>query len=451
MSNATADGTAAAFAVAEHALDAINHPARASLGHAARLELVSQARRIANRMNALVSVLVAEADQAGSSMAVKGTPMTTWLGMNSPVSPKESAGMVFTGRDLAAHPETKNAALSGQIGVRQARSISGVLDQLPDDLDDQQRAAAEQILVDRAKTTPAEKLSTMAQQVLDAVSPNHPDNDTEQQLARLDAQRNRARLRRSLTFYSDGDGSTIIKGSLPTLDAAGFVKLIEAYCESDRRRGRDQADRLAETRTPEQRRADALLTLVAQHQRDRRAPAIAGDRPRLVVTIREQDLRDRAEAAGLLESGEQITSGELRRLCCDADLLAAVLGAESEILDIGRTHRLVTPAIRRALSIRDGGCVFPGCDAPDSRCDAHHVQPWQAGGKTCLTNLVLLCPHHHQLVEPPRLWTGPPPDRWEIRLNRHGLPEAIPPKRIDPERKPIPCRRQARPSLPLAV
>ncbi len=217
MSNATADGTAAAFAVAEHALDSINHPARASLGHAARLELVSQARRIANRMNALVSVLVAEADSAGSSMAVKGTPMTTWLGMNSPVSAKEAAGMVFTGRDLVAQDGVRDAALAGQIGVSQARSITKVLTQLPADLDTEQRAKAEQILVDRATTTPAEKLATMAQQVLDAVSPNHLDNDTEQQLARLDAQRNRARLRRSLTFHPDGDGIHHHQGQFPDL------------------------------------------------------------------------------------------------------------------------------------------------------------------------------------------------------------------------------------------
>ncbi len=424
-------------------LDSIDHAARARLGHEQRLGLVTKVCSAASRLEALRGVIVAEADAAGSSLAVKGTPTTTWLGMNSPVSPKEAAGLVFTGRDLAAHPETRDAALSGQIGVRQARSISGVLDQLPEDLDDQQRAAAEQILVDRARTTPAEKLSTMGQSVLDAVSPNHPENDPERQLAKLDAQRNRARLRRSLTFSSDGDGSTIIRGSLPTLDAAGFVKLIEAYRESDRRRGRDQADRLAETRTPEQRRADALLMLVAEHQRARRAPSVAGDRPRLVVTIREQDLRDRAEMAGLIEHDQQITAGELRRLCCDADLLPAVLGAESEVLDIGRTQRLVTPAIRRALSIRDGGCVFPGCDAPDVRCDAHHIYPWYMGGKTSLDNLVLLCPHHHQLVEPCRFWTGPPPDRWEIRLDRNGLPEVIPPKRVDPERKPIPCRRGA--------
>lgn len=65
----------------------------------------------------------------------------------------------------------------------------------------------------------------------------------------------------------------------------------------------------------------------------------------------------------------------MRRLCCDADLMPVVLGAASEILDVGRTQRLVTPAIRKALSLRDGGCVFPNCTAPDASCEAHHLQP----------------------------------------------------------------------------
>ena len=45
---------------------------------------------------------------------------------------------------------------------------------------------------------------------------------------------------------------------------------------------------------------------------------------------------------------------------------------------------------------RDGGCVFPGCNA--RRCDAHHVVHWMDGGLTSLHNLVLLCRRHHTWV-----------------------------------------------------
>ena len=222
------------------------------------------------------------------------------------------------------------------------------------------------------------------------------------------------------------------------------MKVIDSYTEADRRRLRDQTEQATEIRSPGQRRADALMAMLDDLENHRRTPTVAGDRPRVVVTINEADLRQRAEVAGVLDSGQPVSAGELRQLCCDADLMPAVLGSQSEVLDIGRIQRLVTPAIRRALSLRDGGCVFPNCDKPDSCCEAHHVDPWWNGGATALDNLALLCPHHHGLVEPARMWQGQPPDRWQVRMTQQGFPELIPPAAHDPERRPVPGNRRSR-------
>jgi len=48
-----------------------------------------------------------------------------------------------------------------------------------------------------------------------------------------------------------------------------------------------------------------------------------------------------------------------------------------------------------ALAVRDGGCVWLGCDMPVGWTDAHHITPWEHGGPTDLANLALLCRHHH--------------------------------------------------------
>lgn len=433
--------TAAVVSAMTALLDGVDHGQRAGLGHQARLDLVAAARTFATRVDALLSVLVAEADEAGSSLAVKGTPLSTWLALSGQTSTKEANAAVFSGRDLTAQPQVRDAALAGTIGVRQARSIHKVLGELPTDLSDGQRQQAERLLLERAATNPADKLAAMREQVLAQVAPEHPEISRESELARLDAQRKRALTTRSLTFTRDGRGSTLFSGSLPSVEAARFVKIIDAYAESDRRRGRDEDDRLAPTRTPEQRRADALVAMLNDHQGVRQAPAVAGDRPRVVVVMQESDLRQRAEAVGRLDTGEPISARDLRRLCCDAELVPAVLGSRSEVLDIGRAQRLVTPAIRRALSLRDGGCAFTDCRKPDTHCEAHHIRPWWDGGATALDNLVLLCPHHHSLVEPPRMWSGPPPDRWQVRLDRNGLPEFIPPERVDPSQSPRPGNR----------
>ena len=75
-----------------------------------------------------------------------------------------------------------------------------------------------------------------------------------------------------------------------------------------------------------------------------------------------------------------------------------VLGSQSQPLDVGRTKRLVTPALLAALWARDKGCTFPGCGRPPQWSDAHHVKHWVDGGPTALLNLALLCAFHHTWV-----------------------------------------------------
>ena len=88
----------------------------------------------------------------------------------------------------------------------------------------------------------------------------------------------------------------------------------------------------------------------------------------------------------------------LRRLACDASVRRVVLSGRSEPLDVGRRTPVISPAMRRALIVRDGRCRFPGCDRPHHWCDAHHVVQWTEGGPTAVANLILLCRRHHGLV-----------------------------------------------------
>ncbi|MDQ3895253.1 MAG: HNH endonuclease, partial [Actinomycetota bacterium] len=60
-------------------------------------------------------------------------------------------------------------------------------------------------------------------------------------------------------------------------------------------------------------------------------------------------------------------------------------------------RRSVPPALRRALTVRDRGCRFPGC-GNERFLDAHHIEHWARGGETSLDNLLLLCRRHHRLV-----------------------------------------------------
>jgi hypothetical protein len=70
--------------------------------------------------------------------------------------------------------------------------------------------------------------------------------------------------------------------------------------------------------------------------------------------------------------------------------------ADGSVLDVGRRTRALSPGLRRTLEHRDAGCRFPGCG--NRLCDAHHVEPWAAGGATSLANTLLLCRRHHRAV-----------------------------------------------------
>ena len=125
---------------------------------------------------------------------------------------------------------------------------------------------------------------------------------------------------------------------------------------------------------------------------------VSGERPHVVVTMDIASLERRAGRRLDLEDVGRIDGETARRLACDSTVSRVITGAASQPLDVGRKTKVVPPALRRAVAVRDGGCAFPGCDRPSSWCDAHHVDHWADGGTTSIDNLVLLCRRHHRLV-----------------------------------------------------
>ncbi|HEX5336422.1 MAG TPA: DUF222 domain-containing protein [Propionicimonas sp.] len=419
---------------AVRALDAIEgildgfDAAQAARGE--RLACAQRARALASRLTAVAGLLLAKAEATQESMSAAGTPTSSWLTVKGGVSKREAAGFLHQAQELAAHPEVADAATAGRISVNQARAIHTVLGGL-DGLSETQQAQAEELLLDLAGTMDTDRLAKAAPQVLAQVAPQQAEESLERRLQR---QAEAAQHNRSLVFGRDGNGSVTFSGCLPLVDGEAWIAILDAYTESRRRAALEERDPLARSLSPQQRRADALVAMIGNHQRGKRAPRVAGDRPRIMVTLDYDKLLRDAAGAGLIGMDEPISAGDLRRLCCDGGLLPAVLGGPSQVLDVGRERRLVTPDIRAALDLRDGGCIFPGCQARACTCDAHHVVPWSRGGPTALSNLCLLCHHHHALLEPARYGTR---DQWEVRIAEDGIPEVIPPRRCDPQRRPI--------------
>lgn len=112
-----------------------------------------------------------------------------------------------------------------------------------------------------------------------------------------------------------------------------------------------------------------------------------------------------------------------RQQACANRIIPMVLGSASQPLDVGRAQRLFPRAIRRALHVRDRGCIVPGCTVPAAWCDGHHTRPWERGGPTSLANAALLCRNHHGATHKALL---------TIHLEADGLPSVSLPKSVDP-------------------
>ena len=414
-------------------LDALTAPDsvmdRALFTDAQRVSLAEAGLTALGRLTGLVQTLIVEADRAGSPQVAVGVGTLSWLHDSHRLTRSEAGALVRQGHDLAGLPQLHQAVLAGEASPAQARAVSRVLAKLPADLPDTTLREAEATMVGYCTQFDSTELGRLTKHLLEVVAPEVAEEETARRLERELAT---ARANRHLSFVPDGFGSTLIRGSLPTAEAELLRAQIDAIAHQHHRRALDCADPLAEQTSPGQRRADALIELAHAAARHQDAPRHGGDRPRVMVLIEHQRLLADCRDAHLLDSSTHLTATQLRQLACDAGILPAVLGGKGEVLDVGREHRLVTPPIRAALTARDRGCVFPGCDRPAAACDAHHVIPWYRGGPTALNNLVLLCRHHHNTVEPDH---RDPHSRWQVRID-DGIPVVIPPVRVDPRQRP---------------
>lgn len=302
------------------------------------------------------------------------------------------------------------AAGAGAVNLAQARVIVRCLDDLPKEVPAEVVDKAEAAMVDYAARFAPKQLAMLGRRILEAVAPELVD---EQEGRRLKDLESAARRRTRFAMRRMGDGTTTISGRVPDATATRLATYLESFANPrrDTEPATDdgtQGDPVARLTYP--RRMGEALCRLLECVDPARLPVHGGDATTVIVTISLDTLRGQLGTADLLGAGhipgdvesagagESISAGEARRLACNANLIPAVLGGNSEVLDLGRAQRLYTPAQRRALLLRDKTCRAEGCDIPGTWAEAHHWVPWSQGGQTNLDDGVLLCSHHHHRV-----------------------------------------------------
>ena len=394
--------------------------------------------------------LVRELDARAIPVGQGATSTAAWLRGHLRLSPYAARSLLALATALDRSAALDTAVGAGAVTAEQAIVIDEALGDLPAEVSQQVRADAEACLIGYASQFEPPVLRRLGARILAQVAPDVAERLEADKLAR---EAERARAQRALRLTGLGDGRTRITGWLDSEAAAIVNAALDPLCTPT---GGD-------TRSPAQRRADALTDVCALALRSDQLPASGGEAAHVVVTLPYPWLQTQTGAGGfgaggfggggfggspsgfgggdgggcgggagglgttVLDTGERLTPEQARRIACDAGIIPVVLDGDGQPLDVGRTKRLVTAALHRALTIRDGGCAFPGCDRPARWCQVHHIRHWADGGDTSLANTTLLCGHHHGAVHH---------DGWGVRLAADGHPEFIPPAYVDPQRRP---------------
>jgi hypothetical protein len=190
------------------------------------------------------------------------------------------------------------------------------------------------------------------------------------------------------------EAAVVLKAIATARERAWKGERVSAEGPSARAADADQSSRTPRAERPKLTRADALVAVAESYLASGRE--IGGPPVEIVVHVEADALtaHDSAEG-GTLEDGTSLPRATVERLACDAGVVT-VIDRSGSPLDVGRRRRTIPTALRRALRLRDRGCVYPGCE--NKRVDGHHVTPWSRGGATELSNLASLCRSHHRYV-----------------------------------------------------
>ncbi|HEV7870433.1 MAG TPA: DUF222 domain-containing protein [Modestobacter sp.] len=365
-------------------------------------ELAGEIRSGAVRLAAATASwlrLVAEFDERGGWAGVGIRSCAHWLAWQCGMSPGAAREHVRVARALGGLPLTAAAFADGRLSYSKVREVTRVAD-----------AGTEVELVELAGHTTASQLARVvrAWRRSDEVD------------AGVVAEK------RLFRWHWDDDGMLTLQVRMDGEAGAALLAAVESLAERDARRERAAAKKAAAgsadaaRRCPEHpdafpregmsvRRCRALAQL-AEAAAD--AGRRVGDPPRREVVVHvDADVLAEDAAAGRahLEGGPALHPAQVRRLLCEASVVA-IVERDGEPLALGRRRRLATKAQRRALLARDGGCVRPGCtENRIERLHAHHLTPWRLGGRTDVSAMVLLCDVDHGLVHDE-----------ELRMERHG-------------------------------
>ena len=360
--------------------------------------------------------VIRELDQRGFAASTGATSTAAWLAHRLLIDPARAHAEVRAAHQLDPDADTPpppgvltpslppgtlalaatgRALLAGDLSRAHADAVAALIRALPLPTALGQRTdlhtRAETWLLDQCRTFAPVDVRRLGQHLRHVVDPDGVLAD----------ERN-AETHATFWVRAEPDGTTYrFGGQTDPLTGAQLTTFIDTHSAPRPHHDPQTGTRVPDPRTPDQRRASAFTDLI--HLATNADPRVRGGLgTQLIVTTTLDTLQTQLGQLGHrcaeTETGQPLSAALTRKLACDTALVPATLGAHGEPLDIGHATRTIPPALRRALIIRDRHCAFPSCTRPARWADGHHITHWADGGPTRLSNLVLLCGHHHDIL-----------------------------------------------------
>ena len=290
-------------------------------------------------------VLLREFDLRQGWKAYLFSHCSEWLNMKCGMAPGTAREKLRVANALFDLPQTSTAFKNGDLSYSKARYLSRVA-----------TPVNEEHLLDFAIEATASQVERHCMEL----------RNVQRSASTGDA--NRLHENRYLSCSPHSDGSVTLSVELPKETADLVMKALElAVPQMEEDAPRDGRPPRASMLLQQQ--ADALVEIAKSYLAGgSNKKSCTADHYQVTVHVDEKALRDHPDA----ETKSDLPIETVRRLCCDGSLVPVTEDADRNPLNVGRKHRVVQPALKRALLARDKCCRFPGC-THEKWLDAHHA------------------------------------------------------------------------------
>jgi hypothetical protein len=364
-----------------NAVEALTTVDSATLGHGESLvELV----RAVERLEAVVARAMAAFDAHRSWEPDGARSAASWLSTQCHLPVAECRRRVRLGRQLRSMPHVERAWVMGEMSRHHVEELCRVRTPTTEVA----FARDEAMLVAQAQRLSFRQFRRALAYWQQLADPDGVERDAEA-----------FRAARRVHLSQTAGGEWFLDGRLDPISGAvvanGFRRVEQEMFDADwaeaRRRLGDGASVSDLTRTPAQRRADALVEIV------RRAGAMPPEarlpEPLFTILVGYETFAGRVCE---LANGTVVAPGSVVPWLSSAWIERVVFDGPDRVKNVGRRRRLFRGATRRAVEVRDRECFHPFCEEPAEDAEIDHVQPWAAGGHTTDDNGRAACGYHNR-------------------------------------------------------